>query len=311
MENGIRPVESVELTILVDNVSDQARPGNATLARQQLFTPGGLVPLFAEHGLCILVRLRVDGAWHGLLLDAGVSGTAAVHNADALGVDLGEVEAAVVSHGHADHTAGFEVVAGRFKPKTPLVIHPDAFKERFFILPDGTRLRQPRLSEASFPGMDVRACAGPTSLLDGAVVVTGYIPRTSGFEKGMSVQYAVVDGELVSDGEVRDDQALVLVVEGEGAVIVSGCAHAGIVNTARRALEMSGQGRILALVGGFHLCWPTSPDVIDATVEALRALGPARLVPLHCTGREAVDRLAREFPESFVMGTVGARLVLP
>jgi 7,8-dihydropterin-6-yl-methyl-4-(beta-D-ribofuranosyl)aminobenzene 5'-phosphate synthase len=305
-----REAQEAELVVLVDNVVDQARPGSGNVVRQPLFTPEGLVPLLAEHGLSLVVRLLVDGRWRSVMLDAGVSGTAAVANAAALGVELADVEAVVVSHGHADHTAGFGVMAGRLAADTPVIVHPDAFDDRLFVLPDGTRLPQPRLGPETFGGLEVVTSEGPTELLDGALVVTGAVPRRTAFEKGMGVQYAVKDGELVADDQVRDDQAIAFVLEGRGAVVVSGCAHAGIVNTTRYALSLLGTEALHAAAGGFHLCWPTPPEVVDRTVEAMAAMAPRTLMPLHCTGREATDLLARAFGEAFVMGGSGTRLRL-
>jgi len=311
MQSSMRPVEEAELVVLVDNVSDQARLGAGNVSRQPLFTPGGLVPLLAEHGLSILVRLKVDGRWRSVLLDAGVSGTACVANARALGVDLSEVEAVVVSHGHADHTGGFLVVAGQLTKGIPVIIHPDALRERYFVLPDGTRRPQPRVGADWFAGLEMREAQGPTALLDGALMVTGEVPRVTSFEKGMALQYAVKDGQLVKDALVRDDQAVVFVVQGKGTVVVSGCAHAGIVNTTRHAIGLSGDDRLLAVAGGFHLCWPTTAEAVEQSVQELGKLDPDLLMPIHCTGREAIDRLAQAFPDRFVMGGVGIRLSLP
>ncbi len=84
--------------------------------------------------------------------------------------------------------------------------------------------------------------------------------------------------------EVWDDQAIVFVVKGKGAVIVSGCGHAGIVNTIRFGLELAGGEKPLAVIGGFHLCWPTPDVVVRRTLDDLKQLNPDYLVPCHCTG---------------------------
>jgi 7,8-dihydropterin-6-yl-methyl-4-(beta-D-ribofuranosyl)aminobenzene 5'-phosphate synthase len=304
----VEGVEQAELVLLVDNVADQARSADRSVTRQPLFTTRGLVPLVAEHGLCVLVRLKAGGGWRSVLLDAGTSGTAAVHNADALGVDLGLVEAVVISHGHADHTAGLGAVAGRLREATPVVVHPDAFLERVFVLGDGTRLPHPRFDPDMHPRLRFLPSDGPTLLAGGRLVVTGRIPRVTGFERGMPIQHAVRQGRLVEDGLVADDQAVAFLVEGKGPVIVTGCGHAGIVNTVRYALELLGAGRPHAIVGGFHLCWPTGRDVVEATVDELAGMGPDVVVPCHCTGREAMDLIARRMPGAFVMATVGARI---
>ena len=95
-----------------------------------------------------------------------------------------------------------------------------------------------------------------------------------------------------------------------GLVVLSGCGHAGIVNTVRYARRLTGQDEVGAIVGGFHLSGPMFEPIIGPTVEALAELSPSLLVPAHCTGWRACQQIAARFPDAFVMGTVGTTITL-
>jgi 7,8-dihydropterin-6-yl-methyl-4-(beta-D-ribofuranosyl)aminobenzene 5'-phosphate synthase len=90
-------------------------------------------------------------------------------------------------------------------------------------------------------------------------------------------------------------------------VVVSGCAHAGIVNTVLYAREISGVDRLWAVVGGFHLDG-AAEEKVSRTIAELKALGPQLVMPCHCTGFEATRRFAEEMPGQFLLGAVGTTL---
>ena len=92
--------------------------------------------------------------------------------------------------------------------------------------------------------------------------------------------------------------------------MISGCGHAGIVNTVRYALKLTGERRVCAIIGGFHLSGPMFEPIIDSTVDGLATLSPSLLVPAHCTGWKAMQRLAARFPDAFVQSAEGSRIQL-
>ncbi len=104
--------------------------------------------------------------------------------------------------------------------------------------------------------------------------------------------------------DIEDDQAIVIEVAGKGLVVLSGCAHSGIVNTINYARQISGVEQVLAVLGGFHLA-RTPDDEIERTVVELKAFNPALISPAHCTGFKATAALARQMPGSFVLASVG------
>jgi 7,8-dihydropterin-6-yl-methyl-4-(beta-D-ribofuranosyl)aminobenzene 5'-phosphate synthase len=99
-------------------------------------------------------------------------------------------------------------------------------------------------------------------------------------------------------------------LRGKGLVVLTGCGHAGVINTVRQARALSGVERVHAIIGGFHLSGPLFEPVIAPTVAALREIAPAMIVPAHCTGWRATHLIAREFPDAFVQNSVGTRFAL-
>jgi len=296
-------VETADLaiTVVVDNYA------NALLRSQPGIDRYGSVtePLLAEHGLSIHVRLGESG--RQVLLDAGLSRVALLHNLPRRGIDPRAVDQVVISHGHPDHTGaleGFLTLAGR---PTPVVVHPDAFLERWRQLSDGSREGPYQQDGQSWEkaGAEIVSLVGPYDLAPGCLA-TGPVPRRTDFEKVSSSILYRRGTEFLSD-PILDDQSIVINVKGKGLVVVSGCAHAGIVNTLLYAREISGVDRLWAVVGGFHL-QGAAEDVVRRTIVELKRLGPQLVMPCHCTGFEATRRFAEEMPGQFLLGAVGTTL---
>jgi 7,8-dihydropterin-6-yl-methyl-4-(beta-D-ribofuranosyl)aminobenzene 5'-phosphate synthase len=109
---------------------------------------------------------------------------------------------------------------------------------------------------------------------------------------------------------ILDDQGIVIHVKGKGLVVVSGCAHAGIINTIYHARNISEVNNVYAVLGGFHLSGPLFEPIISRTIEELKKIDPQIIVPMHCTGWKAINELAKEMPQQFVLNSVGTRFVL-
>ena len=146
--------------------------------------------------------------------------------------------------------------------------------------------------------------AEPTEVIPGCYL-TGNIERITEYEHGSTALIIEKGGRLEQD-HFPGEQALVCNIKGKGLVILSGCAHAGIVNTVKHAQKISGIKKIHALIGGFHLI-NAEPDVILLTVEDIRSITPDYIVPAHCTGFEAITRFASEMPEQFILNTAGTQ----
>lgn len=325
----LEPVDRLRLTVLVDNVTDPLIPDHGLVSRfswPKALAPaaphvpvriaaGGEVPdpLVAEPGFSVLVRVEKDGGERTLLFDTGVSPTGMVENMRRLGLSLSDVEAIVLSHGHWDHVTGMEGVARALgRARLPVLLHPEFWSRR--------RIRFPGLDPAELPsasrsaledvGFEIVEERRPSFLLDGSVLVTGEVDRSTGFEQGFPGHEALRQGAWEPDPLILDDQALVLRVREQGLVVLSGCGHAGIVNTVRYAQRLVGEEKVAAIVGGFHLSGPVFEPIIDPTLAALAELAPSLLVPAHCTGWKAVHHIAARFPGAFVQSTVGMTIEL-
>jgi 7,8-dihydropterin-6-yl-methyl-4-(beta-D-ribofuranosyl)aminobenzene 5'-phosphate synthase len=107
---------------------------------------------------------------------------------------------------------------------------------------------------------------------------------------------------------VPDDQALAITI-GDGLIVLVGCSHAGIINSIRRAIELTGRERVIGVFGGFHLGFPGVPrEKTKATIDALGEIGVEMLCPMHCTGMQAMMEIRQALPDSFVMNCTGTRV---
>ncbi len=120
------------------------------------------------------------------------------------------------------------------------------------------------------------------------------------------MHYRVIKGELVHDRNIFDDQALVVNLKNKGLVVIAGCAHSGIINTLRYSQEISGVKQIYGVVGGFHLTGNYFDPIIDPTIRALKEFAPRVIIPAHCTGLKAINKIAVSLPDAFIESSVGS-----
>ena len=313
---ALKAVDRLEITILIDNSIDVFLPSTGEVRRAQIPTNlpwGERKALASEHGYSALVTVQTSEHSATLLFDAGVSTNALIHNMDVLEIRPQELHSIVLSHGHLDHTQGLLGMIKRLgKRRMPVLLHPDAFLNRKVILPDQHELHSPApnrhlLEQENVEFVEERGCS---YLLESMVLVTGQIHRTTEFEKGFPIHYSEIDGKWQSDPLIHDDQALVVNVRGKGLVVMTGCGHAGAINSIRYAQKLTGVEKVYALLGGLHLTGAVFEPIIAPTLNALKAIAPQIVMPGHCTGWKAIHAFAREFPEAFVQGSVGTRLVI-
>jgi 7,8-dihydropterin-6-yl-methyl-4-(beta-D-ribofuranosyl)aminobenzene 5'-phosphate synthase len=88
--------------------------------------------------------------------------------------------------------------------------------------------------------------------------------------------------------------------------VISSCGHAGIVNSVKTAMAVSGIDKLHAVIGGFHLT-TAKPDYIEHTVDELERLAPDVVVPMHCTGVAFIEAMRRRMPEKLVASNLGSR----
>ncbi len=322
MAEAFGETQDVAITVLVDNRADLLAKSTATVKYQTE------EPLLAEHGFAALVHLRAAGV--RILWDAGLTSAVLMENMKRMKIRPATIDVIALSHGHSDHTAGISDVvramALRPQPRkwardaapeeirryaegrrVKIVAHPAAFRERWSTQRDGGRygpVFPPPRAEWEALGAELATPQGPYPLGPGCWT-TGAVPRRSFETAGTPAMMLYRQGDAFVRDDIEDDQAIVINVQGKGLVVLSGCAHAGIVNTVNYAREISGVDRVWAILGGFHL-GRANDDQIQRTVEAIAAHQPRVIVPAHCTGFRAMCRFAVQMPSEFLPGIVGA-----
>jgi 7,8-dihydropterin-6-yl-methyl-4-(beta-D-ribofuranosyl)aminobenzene 5'-phosphate synthase len=319
IEIPLEPVDSVQVTILMDNVTDATMTDQGPAHRVTLGSGprraaglmlGEQVPdaLIAEHGFSALLTVGKAGREHRFLFDTGTSPDGVVENMRRLDIDPSSIEAIVCSHGHFDHTAGLDgLVRVLGQSGLPVLIHPHFWRRRRLQVPGREPREIPTTSRRALTeaGFDIIEEQQPSFLFGRSVLITGEIARTTGYEPGFPPQQAWLGGHWQPDPLVLDDQALILNVRDRGLVVLTGCGHAGVINIARYARRLAGGLPLYALLGGFHLGGPLFEPLIPRVLEDLAALDPGVLVPAHCTGWRAQHAMAGRFPAAFVPNAVG------
>ena len=314
MSVTINEADKVEILSLQDNYIDLAAMDGNEMCQRAIPLKGMEFSnsIIAEHGFSAIITVTSGGQSRSILFDFGFSKNGAARNADNLNVDLTTVEALALSHGHTDHTGGFEELVRKIgKPNIPFVAHPEAFRiPRFLKIAEDFKINLPCLSRQKIKDLDVNLIesAEPYPLLDGSLLFLGEPPRKTKFEKGMKMAYYEENGEEKWDS-IPDDTAIVANVKGKGLVVLSGCAHAGIVNTVKYASEVTGNNKIFAVMGGFHLTGPDFEPIIEPTTEGLKEIDPEFVIPTHCTGRKAITHIEKEMPEKFLLNMVGTKMI--
>src|ERR1700761_6708836 len=264
------PVQALKITVLVTNLAGDAHEGDG------------------EWGYSALVE--VDG--HRILYDTGSSVDLVLKNARALKIDLSDVEEVVLSHNHFDHVGGLLELRREL-----MKVNPKAMSKVHV----GARIFERRLNDAGQDMNGLRLIKGeylmtggtfivhdqPTELLPG-VWLTGPVPRPNP-EKNWFPGLSLATAKGNVEDNVPEDSALLFDTE-QGMVILTGCAHAGIVNITEYARSLLGPRPIVADVGGLHL-FSASDETLAWTADKLKQYGVLSLLAGHCTGIEATIQL--------------------
>ena len=285
------PVKSVEVIILSTMLADRAGVG--------------------EWGFSALVE--ADG--HRILFDTGARPETVLQNARELKIDLSGVTDVILSHHHGDHTGGLVTLRRELAERNPGALKRAYVGAGIFLsrpAPDGRETNEALAVKKAFEalGGSFVVVERPTELFPGAWL-TGPVPRTHP-ERNWSLRRTIRDndGRQVEDN-VPEDMSLVLDTD-KGLVLVSGCGHAGIINTLEYARQKVRETRVYAALGGFHL-FEADAATLDWTAAKLRPMAVANFLGAHCTGIEPVYQLRQRLGLSranCTVGAVGARFSL-
>jgi 7,8-dihydropterin-6-yl-methyl-4-(beta-D-ribofuranosyl)aminobenzene 5'-phosphate synthase len=280
--------------------------------------------LLAEYGLSLLAVSRREHETRRVLVDFGYTPETLLNNCSILGIDAAGIDAMVLSHGHFDHFGGMRglLESKRLRPGTPLIVGgEEIFCERVSLL-HGQQRQFGAVDRAAAVEAGVSVVVQPLpTLVAGHAFTSGEIPLSSFersinptlFRPGVGCRREFLAEEarnltLVPD-DMRHELATCYRVKNRGLVVTSSCGHRGILNTIERARAISGVDHVHAVVGGFHLVWPRSEQDAKRTVDALQAINPDYIVPMHCSGELFIAEAQRRMPDKVIRPYVGSRFV--
>jgi 7,8-dihydropterin-6-yl-methyl-4-(beta-D-ribofuranosyl)aminobenzene 5'-phosphate synthase len=192
-------------------------------------------------------------------------------------------------------------------------MHPDMFVSRAVKAPNGRLMPMediPSEEVLTANGAQLIITRDAQSVLSDSFYISGEIPRTTSFEKGMpGQQKRNPNGEWVPDELLIDERFVAVHIINKGLLVFTACSHAGLINVLSHARERFSEIPLYGVLGGFHLAGSTE-SIIPDTVEALEQFDLRLIAAAHCTGWRAMSQLSLRFQDRFVPSAVGKRFVL-
>jgi 7,8-dihydropterin-6-yl-methyl-4-(beta-D-ribofuranosyl)aminobenzene 5'-phosphate synthase len=281
--------------------------------------------LLGEFGLSIHAASTLNARTRRVMVDFGYTHEVLSNNMTLLGIDPARIDAAVLSHGHLDHYGGYAGLFGADagpQHHLPLTVGgEETFCERVALIgnppPIMGALDRPALAKAGF---DVRIDPRPSIIADHAFT-TGVIPLNS-FERaaiptqmrpGVGCDRALLDAAKRNAVLLPDDGghelATCYAVKGLGLVVIASCSHRGVINSVRQAQAVSGIEKVHAVIGGFHLVRPRTPEEARRTVAEFARIDPTYIIPMHCTGEVFIAEALRVMPQKIIRSYVGSQFI--
>ncbi len=241
--------------------------------------PGSHTP--AEHGLSYLIEY--DGK--RLLFDTGQSDMF-LKNAEVMNISMKDIDMVILSHGHFDHGDGlWNLSGGR------LLCHPGCFVKRYRKV-DNSYIGLKNSKDELAGRFELVTASKPYNIYE-QIFFLGEIPRVTDFES-LTTSFVFEDG---THDFVMDDSAMAIIMA-EGLFVVTGCGHAGIVNTLEHAKKVTGINNLYGIMGGFHL-----KENNNQTKETIRYIKDNKLkhvLPSHCTDLPALSAFYENFGNALV-----------
>jgi 7,8-dihydropterin-6-yl-methyl-4-(beta-D-ribofuranosyl)aminobenzene 5'-phosphate synthase len=289
--------------------------------------------LESEWGLALHIESTRGAESRRYLLDFGFTPEVYTNNIGLLRIDSAQVDALILSHGHFDHYGGLIgfLEARRPEMRKDLRLYTggeDVYCHRLTRNPDGSFAEfRPALDRRKLRALGVEpVLAEDPIVIERHAFTTGVVPRASlehvlpnswvqiGIKDGLGCDAnAYLSHHFTADelaGKPQPDQhwhehATCFRLGDRGLVVITSCGHGGIINTLKRAQEVSGVEKIYALVGGFHLA-PAPDDYLRQVMTELQKFDIEHVMPMHCSGQNFIDLAGKEIPEKLVLCGTGS-----
>jgi 7,8-dihydropterin-6-yl-methyl-4-(beta-D-ribofuranosyl)aminobenzene 5'-phosphate synthase len=268
-------------------------------------------PYLGQHGVSFLLEGMSVRNIKRILVDVGQNFEALLHNMRTMGISPSGIDTIVLTHCHYDHTQGVaRLLRETGRKDIRVIVHPSIFRLHFVTEPYTRHVGiMPGDSKAEIEkaGGKLSLTKDPAMIMPG-ITTTGEVRRLTDFEK-VTAALKTIENGMVVDDLMLDDISVVANLKDKGLVIITGCSHAGIINIANQAMEVTGCNKLEGIIGGLHLV--EAPDtVIKRTVDELSKLNMAWISAGHCTGFKAQAELHRAFAERFLPLHTGMRFEL-
>ncbi|MFW9990110.1 MAG: MBL fold metallo-hydrolase [Candidatus Odinarchaeota archaeon] len=294
------------------------------------------IQAIGEHGLAILIKFLKEGITHNYLFDTGSLKSTIIENCDVFNVNLHDIEKLIISHGHYDHFGGLMKVIPQLKEGCELYLNPECFYQTHqIVFRDGKEVSMKELESSleklkqngtitkhrKYPLLDKKLIYDLAKKHRLKIIETrepqklykGFI--TSGLIEIFD-ESEVTKGRLVSDETnnfkkytARDETSIYINIIDKGLIILTGCAHVGIVNTIKHAQKLTGIEKVYAIIGGFHKS-NVPIALIDKTIQFIEYLNPEVTCGMHCTGFEFNKRMSVRGHPSHTLGVTGTEFHL-
>lgn len=252
----------------------------------------GFIP---EHGLSLYIEH--DGK--KVLFDTGQTDIY-IRNASLLGIDLAKTNYIVLSHGHYDHCGGLAFLPlpsdtnNKYKE---IYIHKEAFHPKYSLNKSTGNKKYIGIPNAARKHLSVKdnlvLTQGCTSI-SRDIILAGDIPKTNEFENANTDYYCEKKGKVVPD--VFNDEQMLIWKTQKGLAIFLGCSHPGIINCINYANTIFPDKKIHIVAAGMHLN-NASDKYISDVVRNLKYFDIKNILPMHCAGCRATNKIKEKFAE--------------
>ena len=246
----------------------------------------------AEHGFSALIE---DGEKR-ILFDTG-QGYALMHNLKVKNIDPKTIKMVILSHGHDDHTGGLEAFY-KENNEFELIAHPDVVYPKFKIMGEVKQNIGLKIGLSKFNKHFSKVPFAITPYL----IFSGEVPKINQWELEEKSYYREKNGKLEKD-PFTDDVSLFIPLKDKKLLVLTGCAHSGIINIIQYGMKVTGMNKLYGVIGGMHLK-NASKRRIERTAEMLYEMDPSFITLSHCTGIPAGIEFTKKLKDRVIFTDV-------